>query len=110
MPVVLEWSNSLGNLVKNEGILADDILNMEETGFRIGEKNGGSLIIIKHTKSHYFAMPENRESATAIGPVSAAGRAIPLLFILAAQQHSARWYAAEAQLKPDTRVNAADSG
>lgn len=108
--MVSEWFNSLEKIIKDEGILPDDIWNMDETGFRIGEKDNSSLIITKRKKTHYFAMPENRESATAIEAVSAAGRSIPLFLILAAKEHSARWYAAEAGLKPNTRVGTADTG
>ena len=64
---------------------------MDETGFRIGiGKN--QLIITKQKQTHYFDLPENRELATAIECISAAGKFVPLFLILSGTLHMAQWY------------------
>ena len=45
---------------------------MDETGFRIGVGKD-QLIVTKRKRAHYFGIPENRESATAIECISVNG-------------------------------------
>ena len=71
--------------------MPDDIWNMDETGFRIGVGKD-QLIVTKRRRAHYFGIPENRESATAIEAISAGGEYIPAFLILAGQMHMAPWY------------------
>lgn len=108
--IVLEWYNMLQKVITDEGIVPDDIWNMDETGFRIGIGKSAAIVITRRTKSHYFGIPQNRESATAIEAISAAGEAIPAFLILSAVSHSARWYDPINNLKPNTRVAVADTG
>ena len=47
-------------IIQEEGILPDDIYNMDETDFQIG-MGKDQLIITKRKRTHYFGLPENRE-------------------------------------------------
>ena len=74
-----------------EGILPEDIRNMDETGFRIGIGKD-QIIVTRRKRAHYFGIPKNRESATAIESISAGGRVVPAFLILSGQMHMAKWY------------------
>ncbi len=69
---VHEWYLKLHEVVAKEGILAEDIWNMDETGFQLGIGKD-HLIITKRKKAHFFGLLENRESAIAIEAISAGG-------------------------------------
>ncbi|CAG9950794.1 unnamed protein product [Clonostachys rosea f. rosea IK726] len=71
--VIQDYFQQLQEVINREGILPDDTWNMDETGFRIGMKSN-AMIITKRKRAHYFALPENRESATAVEAISASGR------------------------------------
>ncbi|KFA61302.1 hypothetical protein S40285_09601 [Stachybotrys chlorohalonatus IBT 40285] len=89
--VIKEYFQQLRKAIDEAGITPADIWNMDETGFRIGI-GSNSVIVTKRKRSHYFALPLNRESATATEAISAAGEVIPLFLILSANTHSSRWY------------------
>ncbi|KJZ68840.1 hypothetical protein HIM_11770 [Hirsutella minnesotensis 3608] len=79
---VVEYFKRLQKILEQEGIQPDDIWNMDETGFRVGVGKD-QLIITKRKRSHYFGIPENRESATLIEAISAVGHFTPTFIILA---------------------------
>ena len=81
----------LSTILIEEGIPPEDIWNMDETGFRIGIGKD-QFIVTRRKRAHYFGIPENRESATAIESISAGGRVIPAFLILSGQMHMAKWY------------------
>ena len=81
IPVVTEWYNKLQKVIEDKGIVLDNIWNIDKTGFRI-RIGKDHLIITKRKKTHYFGLPENRESATVIKAISARGSFIPLFLIL----------------------------
>jgi hypothetical protein len=45
---------------------------MDETGFQIGVGKD-QMVVTKRRRAHYFSLPTNRESATAVEAISAAG-------------------------------------
>ncbi|KXX73119.1 Jerky protein [Madurella mycetomatis] len=67
---VAEYFQKLNKVIMEEGIVAEDIWNMDETGFRIGIGKD-QLVVTKRRRTHYLGIPENRESATAIEAISA---------------------------------------
>ena len=105
---VLLYFQQLQSTIKENGIPPDDIWNMDETGFRIG-MGKDSMIITKRSRAHLFAMPENRESATAIEAISAGGKVIPAFLILSGQQHMEQWYRLD-ELNPHTKIVMSESG
>jgi hypothetical protein len=90
----------LKEVIDREGIVKEDIYNMDETGFRIGI-GSDQLIITKRKKAHYFGIPENRESATAIECISAGGYYLPAFIILSGINHMGHWYQ-QPELHDDT--------
>jgi DDE superfamily endonuclease/Tc5 transposase-like DNA-binding protein len=98
----------LRTILTEEGIPPEDIWNMDETGFRIGVGKD-QFIVTKRKRSHYFAIPENRESATAIEAISAGGHYIPAFLILSGQMHMAQWYQVP-ELDGDTAIRTASTG
>ena len=86
-----EYFQKLLAALKAEGIQPTDIWNMDETGFRIGVGKD-QLIITKRQRQHYLGIRENRESATSIEAVFAAGGHTPAFVIVSGPRHMARWY------------------
>lgn len=87
--VIQKYFNCLKEALDCYGIQPEDIWNMDETGFRIGAGKN-ALIVTKRKRAHYFSLPTNRESATAIEAISAGGAVIPAFLILSATVYSAR--------------------
>ncbi|KAF6814462.1 transposase [Colletotrichum sojae] len=81
---VQKYFQQLQQTVQEYGVQHTDIWNMDETGFRIGVGKD-QMITTRRKTAHYFALPENRESATAIEAISAAGSVIPAFLVLAGQ-------------------------
>ncbi|XP_044714512.1 DDE superfamily endonuclease domain-containing protein [Hirsutella rhossiliensis] len=108
IPTVIEWYKKLHAVMQSEGIVEDDIWNMDETGFRIGVGKD-QLVVTKRKKAHYFGTPGNRESATAIECISAGGRVLPAFLVLCGIQHQARWYEVMKHY-PDTRIAMSPTG
>ncbi|KFA81768.1 hypothetical protein S40288_11568 [Stachybotrys chartarum IBT 40288] len=80
--VIVSYFFDLQQVIDDNGILPDEIWNMDETGFRSG-MGTNAVVITKRKKALYFGLPTNRESATAVEAISAAGNVIPLFLILA---------------------------
>jgi len=75
------------------GIADEDTYNFDESGFQMGVAS--KLMIITATErrgSRKAIQPGNREWATAIACINAAGWAIPPYLILAAKYHLSSWY------------------
>lgn len=81
---------------------------MDETGFRIGIGKD-QMIVTKRKRAHYFGIPENRESATAIEAISAAGDYISGYLILSGQLHMSQWYAVN-ELDPQMAIYPTPTG
>lgn len=108
--VILEWYNMLEDVIKESGVVFQDIFNMDETGFLLG-KGKDQLCITRKKRAQYFGLPVNRESATVIEAISAAGYAIAPFIILCGVVHMAKWYSeATGSLDPDTSISATPTG
>jgi hypothetical protein len=81
---------------------------MDETGFPIGVGKD-QFVITRRKRPQYFGLVENRESATAIEAINAAGDHIPAFLILAGQVHQAHWYCTP-ELDPHTKLITSESG
>ena len=68
-------------VIDDYGIQPDDLWNMDETGFQIGYGKQG-FCVTKGRKARPIAIPTNRETATAIEAISAAGEVIQPFLIL----------------------------
>ncbi|KAF6803349.1 fot5 transposase, partial [Colletotrichum musicola] len=94
--------SKLRKTMDDHGIQPEDIWNMDETGFQIGVGKD-TFVITRRRREHYFAIPTNRESATAVEAVSAGGEVIPAFLILSGLTHMSRWYDVEG-MNGDTLV------
>ena len=103
-----EYFRRLQAVIEGEGIVPEDIWNMDETGFQIGVGKD-QLIVTKRKKAHYFGIPENQESATAIEAISAGGRFTPAFLILSSQLHMSQWYQ-QRELEGDTVIATSSAG
>jgi hypothetical protein len=102
------WFVKFKAVVAEYGIVADDIWNMDETGFQIGVGKD-QMVVTKRRRAHYFSLPTNRESATAVEAISAAGRVIPVFLILSGTMHMANWYRLK-ELDKDTVIGTSPTG
>ena len=105
---VAQYFQKLQQVIEQHGIPPDDIWNMDETGFRIGVGKD-QLIVTKRKRAHYFGLPENRESATAIECIAANGQYLPAFLILTGQLHMSQWYQ-QPELHEDTVITVSSSG
>lgn len=81
---------------------------MDETGFQIGV--GKSQLCIrkrKHTK--LFTMRTNRETATAVETISAAGEVVPAFLILKGMLYQSSWYQVQ-EMRPQAIIGLSESG
>lgn len=108
IPVINEYFRKLKEVIDLHGIDPADIWNMDETGFRLSMAND-TFIITKRRRSHYFGLPENRESATTIEAISGGGEYTPLFVILSGSQHFAPWYQ-QRELDPRTAIAVSPTG
>ncbi|OWT42482.1 DDE superfamily endonuclease domain-containing protein [Pochonia chlamydosporia 170] len=106
---VNHYFQRLRKIIETHGISPEDIWNMDETGFQLGVGKD-QLIVTKRERSHYFAVPTNRESATAIEAISAGGCHCPGFLILTGSKHMARWYAESVGLDEDTALGLSETG
>ena len=106
--VVREWFEKLRKVIQEEGILPEDIYNMDETGFQIGVGKD-QLVITKRKRAHYFGLPINRESATAIEAIRGNGEVIPLFIILSGSVHMGKWYQID-QLDKHSSITVSPTG
>lgn len=106
--VVEEYYKKLLDVITKHGLVANDIWNMDETGFRIGVGKD-QLIITKRKRAHYFSMPENRESATAVEAISASGEVCPTFLILSGQQIMSH-YVSQANQDPRAAIAMTPTG
>ncbi|KJZ70102.1 hypothetical protein HIM_10505 [Hirsutella minnesotensis 3608] len=103
-----EYFQKLRAVIEANGVVPDDIWNMDETGFQIGVGKD-QLVVTRRRRAQYFGLPTNRESATAIEAVSAGGKVVPLFLILSGQVHMSQWYQVK-ELEGDTVIGTSPTG
>ena len=97
-----KWFEKLYNIKEEEGIVDDDIYNINKTGFQIGVGKD-QLVITKRKRAHYFGIPTNRESCTVIEAIRGNGTVIPPFLILSGSVYMAKWYRVDS-LNPRTVI------
>ena len=63
-------------IIQKEGILLEDLYNIDESGFRISIRKD-QLIITKRRRAYYFGILINRELATIVKAIRASREVIP---------------------------------
>ena len=89
--IIREWFDRLKEVIDDYGIQPEDLWNMDETGFQIGYRKQG-FCVSKKRKARPIAIPTNRETATAVEAISAAGRVIEPFLILKGKCQIGRWH------------------
>jgi hypothetical protein len=108
--VIGPWFTLVRNLKAKYGILDEDLYNFDETGFMMGVIFPGMVVTTSEGRTKAkLVQPGNREWATVIQGVNAAGWAIPPFIILAAQYHLENWYR-ECNLPYDWRLATTENG
>ena len=102
------WFMKFKVVVSKHSIVTDDIWNIDETEFQIGVGKD-QMVVTKWKRAHYFSLPTNRESTTAVEAISAAGRVIPVFLILSGMIHMANWYQLK-ELDKDTVISISLTG
>jgi hypothetical protein len=92
------------------GICDDDVWNFDEAGFMMGKITTQLVVTGLERRGRPKALqPGNREWATLIAAINAAGWAIPPFLILTGQYHLSAWYE-EAAIPRDWVIAVSDNG
>jgi len=85
------WFEDLQNIVKEFGIEVENIYNMDESGFAIGDVEASMRIIDKTIRQKFQAKPGRQEWVTAIECICADGSFLPPLIIFKGENLSCQW-------------------
>ena len=80
---VFEWFEKLLDIIITKGIQADDILNFDETGYRIGVGGDQDIVTFHPNRRHTLPNDTNHEHVTLVETISAGGWAIPPVIVIA---------------------------
>jgi hypothetical protein len=91
--VIRAWFALVRNTIAKYGIQDNDIYNFDETGFQMGIASTMKVVTAAERRQNpKRVQPGNREWATVIESISAAGWALPPFIILKGQTHLSSWY------------------
>jgi hypothetical protein len=85
------WFDDLKKVLAEFNIKPENIYNMDESGFAIGEKEGGRCIINAGVRQQFQAKPGRQEWVTVVECVCADGSVVPPLVIFKAENLSTQW-------------------
>ena len=91
--IIIEWFKLVEKTIQDNGILADDIYNFDESGFAMGI-NATTKVITRaffHGRRGVL-QAGNREWVTVIETICASGRALPPYIIFKGKKFMARWF------------------
>ena len=86
------WFGQLCEVILENGIQPDDILNFDETGYRIGVAGDQEVVTFYPSRRSTLPNETNREHITVAETVSAGGWVIPPVIIIAGVDHLERYY------------------
>ena len=85
------WFNDLHDAIEKYGILPENMYNVDETGFAIGEREASKVIIDARIRQQFQAKPGRQEWVSIVECVSADGSVSPPLVIFKAKNLSMQW-------------------
>jgi len=85
------WFDDLKKVLAEFDIKPENIYNMDESGFAIGEKEAGRVIIDARIRQKFQAKPGRQEWVTVVECVCADGSFVPPLVIFKAENLSTQW-------------------
>ena len=103
-----EYFNKLERVIKEKGITAVDVWNMDETGFRIGCGRAKMVIMLDPNKPLRMMDPDNRDYITSVECVSSGGEVIPPMLIISGVNILHKW-CQENDLDEDTLIGTSES-
>jgi hypothetical protein len=89
---ISSWFRRFKETYDNLGIQPEDCWNFDETGFRIGMGKAAKCLTVDPQGIRFLPNETNRDYATSVEAVNAAGREIPPMLILKAMLILARWF------------------
>ena len=108
--VISAWFGLVRDTIAKYGVNPDDIHNFDETGFQMGII--GSMKVVtgseRRTRPN-LVQPGDREWATVIQGICAAGYAIPPFIIYKGRVHISAWYE-EADIPYDWKLSVSENG
>jgi hypothetical protein len=109
-PVLIKtWFELVEHTKAKYGICDDDVWNFDEAGFMMGKITTQLVVTGSERRGRLKALqPGNREWATLIAGINAAGWSIPPFIILTGQYHLSAWY--EAEIPRDWVIAVSDNG
>ena len=110
-PVLMKsWFELVEQTKATYGICDDDVWNFDESGFMMGKITTQLVVTGSERRGRPKALqPGNREWATLIAGINAAGWAIPPFLILTGQYHLSAWYE-DAAIPRDWVIAVSDNG
>jgi len=85
------WFNLLDATLKKYNIQPEDIWNLDEKGFAMGKAGSVKVVCQKSTLQAHMAEPGNREWATILECISAAGKILSAFVIFKAKVQKESW-------------------
>jgi len=85
------WFDDVKKVISEYNIKPENMYNMDESGFAIGEKEAGRCIINAEIRQQYQAKPGHQEWVSVIACIGADGSVVPLLVIFQAENLSRQW-------------------
>ena len=86
-----QWFDDLHDVLEKYRILPENIYNMDETGFAIGEREVSRVIINVQMRQRLQAKPGRQEWVSIVECVCADGSVVPPLVIFKAESFSTEW-------------------
>jgi hypothetical protein len=110
-PVLIKsWFELVEQTKAKYGICDDDVWNFDEAGFMMGKITTQLVVTGSERRGRPKALqPGNREWATLIAGINAAGCSIPPFIILTGQYHLSAWYE-DAAIPRDWAIAVSDNG
>jgi DDE superfamily endonuclease len=105
---IQDWFLRPKKIMDVYGVVANDIYNMDETGYRTGCGRSHLIITTRPEKRKFLLDPDNRQHITSMECVSASGYVLPSTIILPGVQMTHNWILSE--LDPSTVLAVSDTG
>jgi len=104
------WFDELMEVIREHQIEVENMYNMDETGFSIGNIQGAYVVVNKELQTKYQVHPGRQEWVTALECVCVDGGKIPPLIILKGKSLSSSWIPKEALEMKDYYFGCSDRG
>ena len=85
------WFSEVSKVFHDHDIRPENVYNMDETGFQMGQTNKDFVILDSGNSSTWRQQPGSKELITVIECVSATGRSLPPTILFKGKQHQTNW-------------------